>query len=129
MNWSDYPIGTRAYAINGGYWIKVSEGWKWFNGSVFPTPGGDFSGKIEVPLRKLEFMTEPETKEMLQTIAKSVDKVCEVLGIEEPLFALVVFNDPKLAHFVSNCDRKSMIEAMRETANRLERKEFYGNLS
>jgi hypothetical protein len=38
-------------------------------------------------------------------------------------FALVVFNDPKIAQYVSSCDRSSMISAMKETAARLEAKE------
>jgi hypothetical protein len=37
------------------------------------------------------------------------------------MFVLVLFNDPKVAQYVSNCTRESMIEAMRETADRLER--------
>lgn len=48
--WSDYPIDTIAHAFNGGYWIRVSRGWKWFNGSTFPTPGADAIGEcIELP--------------------------------------------------------------------------------
>lgn len=43
--WSDYPLGTKAYAYNGGYWIRVSDGWKWNSGSTFPTPGGDACGR------------------------------------------------------------------------------------
>ncbi len=49
-DWSKYPIGTKAHAFNGGHWIRVECGWKWFNGSTFPTPGGDAIGKcIEFP--------------------------------------------------------------------------------
>lgn len=49
-DWSDYPIGTKAHAVMGGYWIRVQHGWKWFNGSAFPTPGGDACGAcIELP--------------------------------------------------------------------------------
>lgn len=53
-DWSKYPIDTKAYAFNGGYWIKSTLGWKWFNGSTFPTPGGDAIGMcVELP-KKLE---------------------------------------------------------------------------
>ena len=49
-DWSEYPIGTKAHAVMGGYWIRVQHGWKWFNGSTFPTPGGDACGAcIELP--------------------------------------------------------------------------------
>ncbi len=49
-DWNEYPIGTKAHAFNGGHWVRVERGWKWFNGSTFPTPGGDAIGKcIELP--------------------------------------------------------------------------------
>lgn len=38
--WRDYPIGTKARCSwEGGYWEKTERGWKWWNGSTFPTPG------------------------------------------------------------------------------------------
>jgi len=51
--WAEYPIGTKAYAIGGGYWQKVSGGWKWCTGSTFPTPGADWS-----------YIEEPEAAEI-----------------------------------------------------------------
>jgi hypothetical protein len=51
QQWSDYPLGTKAHAFNGGHWVRVALGWKWFTGSTFPTPGGDALGNcIELPL-------------------------------------------------------------------------------
>lgn len=48
--WSDYPIGTRAHSCTGGYWERVRLGWKWCNGSTFPTPGGSACGAcVELP--------------------------------------------------------------------------------
>jgi len=49
--WRDYPIGTKAYAVTGGYWARVKNGWKWqLSGSVFPTPSGGAVGNcIELP--------------------------------------------------------------------------------
>jgi hypothetical protein len=49
--WSEYPVGTRAYACNGGWWERVERGWKPNSSKdVFPTPGGDAVGKcIELP--------------------------------------------------------------------------------
>lgn len=53
--WSEYPIGTKAHAFNGGYWIRVPLGWKWCCGATFPTPGGDACGNcIELPARETE---------------------------------------------------------------------------
>ena len=43
------PIGTKAPSIMGGYWEKTQHGWKWCNGSTFPTPGGDWNGKLIHP--------------------------------------------------------------------------------
>jgi len=48
--WSEYPIGTKAFATMGGYWIRTNRGWSWNNtGPSFPTPGGDNSGYVEFP--------------------------------------------------------------------------------
>jgi len=42
--WRDYPVGTRAMAIEGGHWIKQQDGrWRWHCGNAFPTPGGTVS--------------------------------------------------------------------------------------
>lgn len=48
-DWSDYPIGTKAFAIGGGYWERTLRGWKWCTGATFPSPGGDASGEVEIP--------------------------------------------------------------------------------
>lgn len=39
--WSEYPIGTKAHAFDGGHWTKTEWGWKWHNGDTFPAPGAD----------------------------------------------------------------------------------------
>lgn len=54
LNWDEYPLGTKAQAQGGGYWIRVAHGWKWFNGSTFPTPGGDATGRVCLPAAPLE---------------------------------------------------------------------------
>ena len=48
--WDAYPVGTKVYAVNGGYWEKNSYGYKWCNGATFPSPGGDWSHIVE-PLK------------------------------------------------------------------------------
>ena len=45
----DYPIGTKFKALNGGYWIRNSYGFKWYCGATFPTPGGDWDGSVCFP--------------------------------------------------------------------------------
>lgn len=47
--WGRYPLGTRAYAITGGYWERVELGWKWCTGATFPTPGADVA-EIAIPV-------------------------------------------------------------------------------
>ncbi len=48
--WCCYPLGTKAHAINGGFWTRVIRGWKWCTGATFPTPGADAVGHcIELP--------------------------------------------------------------------------------
>lgn len=48
--WREYPVGTKARAFNGGWWVRVEGGWKWHCGSLFPTPGADAIGHcIELP--------------------------------------------------------------------------------
>lgn len=47
--WNEYPIGTKAKALMGGFWIKTAHGWKWCTGSTFPTPGGDATGEVCLP--------------------------------------------------------------------------------
>ena len=45
----DYPIGTKAQALGGGYWIKNERGWKWGIDDTFPAPGGDWNGMVSLP--------------------------------------------------------------------------------
>ena len=51
----DLPIGSKAFAFNGGHWFKTKLGWKWNgpngSGGIFPSPGGDWLGDISVPTR------------------------------------------------------------------------------
>jgi len=75
-------------------------------------------------MKKLETMTEPELRDLMNRCAQAVQiTAVEFCGVEKPEFVLVLFNDPKVAQYVANCTRESMIEAMRETADRLERGE------
>lgn len=48
--WNEYPAGTKAKALMGGYWIKIPCGrWQWPGGCSFPTPGGDATGEVCLP--------------------------------------------------------------------------------
>jgi len=74
-----------------------------------------------VAIRLLEDMTEPELAEVMNTAARAVTESLEDLGVAGPLFALLLFNDPRVANYISNCDRHGVILAMRNCADRMER--------
>lgn len=66
---------------------------------------------------KLSEMTEQQLSDVMIRSAKSVKSV---LG-EKSMFVLICFDDPKVGQYISTCERSTTIEALRETANRLER--------
>jgi hypothetical protein len=75
--------------------------------------------RSENTVKKLEHMTEPELRTVMNALAKAVEVTAEYIGVEKPLFALVLFNDPKIAQYVANCRREDIILAMEETVARL----------
>jgi hypothetical protein len=76
-------------------------------------------------MKRLEDMDERELGEVMVAAARAVESVLPPgLGPRgKSMFVLVVFDDPKVAQYISSCNRVDMIAAMRETAERLERKE------
>lgn len=74
-------------------------------------------------MKRLEFMTEPELAAVMQSLADMVVLACTELGVEKPLFSLLLWNDPKVAQYIGNCDRATIVAALRETADRLERRQ------
>jgi hypothetical protein len=74
--------------------------------------------------RTLRDMDEVELGELMRALAEAVQfTATEIMHVERPHFVLVVFNDPEVAQYVCNCERSTMIAAMRETADRLERRD------
>jgi hypothetical protein len=73
----------------------------------------------------MEDMTEPELGELLRSCAKAVNTTlsARIVSEHKPMFALLVFNDPEVAQYISSCRRAEMIQALRECADRLERRE------
>lgn len=59
-------------------------------------------------------MTEPEIRELM---SKAAQAVSAVTGGSH--FVLLVFDDPEIAQYVSNCEREDIIKAMYECADRL----------
>jgi len=74
-------------------------------------------------MKRLEDMDEPELRDLCTKLALGLEYLCEKLGVEKPHFALLLFNDPKIAQYVCNCQRSDVIKAMRACADRLAKKE------
>ncbi len=76
-------------------------------------------------MKSLREMDEPELKGYFRSLAGLVEGVLPAGPSSQgrALFALLVFDDPGLAQYVSNCDRSTMVRALRETADRLEGRE------
>jgi len=80
-------------------------------------------------MKRLIDMTEAEMRVYFGGIGEMLESVMPAESVPgkgrngRALFMLVVFDDPGLAQYVSNCSRENMIKAMRETADRFERQE------
>ena len=74
-------------------------------------------------MKLIQDLTEPELRGVMNALATNVVRTAETLGVEKPLFILLLFNDPKLTQYVANADRSTVVEALREAADRLERRE------
>ena len=72
-------------------------------------------------MKHLEDMTEPELGELMQAFGEQINAVAAVMNCEPPHFALLVFNDPAVAQYISNCKREDIIVAMGECADILRR--------
>ena len=70
-------------------------------------------------MKRLEDMTEPELRDLMNRCGVAVKRE---LG-NTSKFALLVFDDPEIAQYISSCVRTDMIKALRETADRLERRD------
>lgn len=73
----------------------------------------------------LRDMTEPELTTYFKALAEATESVLPAgpSSRGRALFILLVFDDPGVTQYVSNCCRKDMVQALREAADRLENKE------
>lgn len=69
---------------------------------------------------RLQDMTEPELQILMQCVGASTERTITRITGERPYFVTLVFNDPVMTQYVSNCERADIIKAMREAANRLD---------
>jgi hypothetical protein len=75
-----------------------------------------------MPMKRLQDLTEPELRSLMNTLARKIEATADECHVERPLFALILFNDPKIGQYIGNCQRADMVAALRETADRLERR-------
>ena len=81
-------------------------------------------------MKKLVDMTEPELKLLMMLCARTVENFLTMATMivdahdgprtTPPQFVLLVFDDPKVAQYISSCQREDVIVALHEAANRLE---------
>jgi hypothetical protein len=72
-----------------------------------------------MPQRDLKNLTELELAALFNAVADAVKQLLP----PGTLFAVIAFDDPGVGQYVSNAQRGDMIRALRETADRLERRE------
>jgi hypothetical protein len=80
-------------------------------------------------MKLLEDMNEVELQHVMTTLARGVVSTAADLGVEKPLFVLLLFNDPKIGQYVANCERFDVVKALRETADRLEKRQDVERIS
>jgi hypothetical protein len=70
-------------------------------------------------------MDEPTLRQYFSMLAAATESILPAGPSAQgrALFVLLVFDDPGLAQYVSNCGRSTMVQALRECADRLESRE------
>jgi hypothetical protein len=63
-----------------------------------------------------DYLDERVTAEIMRAAASAVGESLP----PGTLFVVVTFTDPRRTNHISNCERKTIVRAMRETADRLE---------
>jgi len=76
-------------------------------------------------MKLLEYCNEVELNHLMNDLARRLEDGCAINGIEKPMFALVLFNDPKMGQYCSNCNREQVIGALQELTERLVKKQDF----
>lgn len=61
--------------------------------------------------KKVQDLKEPEIRMLLNAIGIAVETAAEHLGVERPLFCLLLTNDPKFDHYLSNISKQSAVNS------------------
>ena len=72
-------------------------------------------------MERLEDRTEEEQRAILTILARRLGETLTDMGFEVPTFALVLCNDLRGCRYIANCSHPVVIQALRETADWLER--------
>ncbi len=74
--------------------------------------------------KQMQDMTEPELGHLMTLLANGCNRILNAMTNDKSnKFVILVFNDPKVAQYISSCNREDAIKSMRECAHRLENKE------
>ena len=69
-------------------------------------------------------LTEPEIAKLMQAFADVIAQgLSDIAGEAEPMFALVIFDNPKIVRFVSSVERPGLADSLRELARKLDAEE------
>lgn len=79
---------------------------------------------MRAEFRKLQDMTEPELRELMDGYHDALKAEAIVKRVDRPQYVLLVFNDPEIAQYIATVNRSDAIKALREAANRIERNQI-----
>ena len=74
-------------------------------------------GVARTQQRMIRDLNEEERQALLRLLGNQVKTLCFALGIERPLFAILLNNDPAQSHWISNCESADLVKALRESAD------------
>jgi hypothetical protein len=66
-------------------------------------------------------LTDPQLRQLMTSVTDQIRVQSQFLGLDGyPMFCLLLFGDPRLAHYITNCEARTTAAALREVAERLE---------
>lgn len=87
----DYPLGSKFRAINGGYWERVENGFKWCTGNTFPNLGGDWDGTVSMKLSDL--LKEYNNDHYIEYLEKRIKELSSDNSLKEEMRRIIEKKD------------------------------------
>lgn len=87
----DYPLGSKFRAINGGYWERVENGFKWCTGDTFPNLGGDWDGTVSMKLSDL--LKEYNNDYFIKYLEKRIKELSSDNSLKEEMRRIIEKKD------------------------------------